>query len=70
MSEDTKNKRQTDKGFSIGDEMYFIRDGMICHDKVSDIILFPENGGLGLNPNEVFRSKEELIEHLKKRVHG
>lgn len=64
------SENATDKGFKIGDDVYFIRDGMICHDKVSDIILFPENGGLGLNPNEVFRSKEDLIEHLKKNVHG
>lgn len=61
---------QQDKGFSVGDDVYFIRDGAACHDKISDAIFFFEGGGVGKNERELFRSMDELVEHLKKNVHG
>ena len=61
---------QQDKGFSVGDDVYFIRDGAACHDKISDAIFFFEGGGIGKNERELFRSMDELVEHLKKNVHG
>ena len=61
---------QQDKGFSVGDDVYFIRDGAACHDRISDAIFFFEGGGVGKNESELFRSMDELVEHLKKNVHG
>jgi len=61
---------QQDKGFSVGDDVYFIRDGAACHDKISDAIFFFEGGGVGKNESELFGSMDELVEHLKKNVHG
>lgn len=64
-----RNYRQG-KRFAVGDEVYFIRDGAACHDKISDAIFFFEGGGVGKNERELFRSMDELVEHLKKSVHG
>ena len=55
--------------YAIGDEVYYISGGCVVRDKVKDIKLYTE-GGKWLNVGEVFHSTDELVEHLKKNVHG
>lgn len=58
------------KGFKVGDDVYIIRDGMACKDKISDAIYFFDGGGMGKKEDEVFRSMTELVEYLKEHVNG
>lgn len=58
-----------DNDFGIGDEVYFISGGCAVKDRIEDVRLYT-SGGKWLRIEEVFRSMDELVEHLKENVHG
>lgn len=55
--------------FGAGDEIYHLKGGCAVKDKVKDIMVLTESGKW-LRVDEIFRSMDGLVEHLKKNVRG
>jgi len=55
--------------FRIGDEIVFIGNGCAVKDRISRVLVETENG-YQVYIDDAFRTMDELVEHLKQRVHG
>ena len=53
----------------VGDEIVFIGNGCAVKDKISRVLVETEMG-YQVYLEDAFRSMDELVEHLKKNVHG
>lgn len=54
---------------SVGDEIVFIGNGCAVKDKVTRMLVETETG-YQVYVEDAFPSMDELVEHLKERVHG
>lgn len=59
----------TEDEFTIGDKIVFIGNGCAVKDRISRVLVETEMG-YQVYIDDAFRSVDELVEHLKKRVHG
>lgn len=59
----------TEDEFTIGDRIVFIGNGCAVKDRISRVLVETEMG-YQVYIDDAFRSVDELVEHLKKRVHG
>lgn len=55
--------------FTVGDDVYFIGNGCAVKDKISRLLVETEMG-YQVYIEDAFCSMGELVEHLKKNVHG
>lgn len=62
-------KKYGKPSLNIGDEIIFIGNGCAVKDKVSKLLVETENG-YQVYVEDAFRTMDELVEHLKQRVHG
>ena len=69
ITHDEDNAKEGESEYCIGDKIVFIGNGCAVKDRISRVLVETEMG-YQVYIDDAFRSIDELVEHLKKRVHG